>query len=179
MPSARQKPSEAGLFPVARKDNFFIRCFLDLLWPGRPRLAAFPVIRSVIAVDASRMRRRLLKYLPIVLIALMVQILAPMAACWAAAVTASDPLLAAEICHDDSAAAGQSSDQGGQHHEHGATCSMCCLASASASVDTPTMAALAAPYRHGAQVIWHDRASDLFASRIGSNAQARAPPQST
>ena len=40
------------------------------------------------------MRRRFQKYLPIVLVALMVQIFAPIGACWAAAVVASDPLAA-------------------------------------------------------------------------------------
>ena len=49
------------------------------------------------------MRRRLRKFLPIVLIAVMVQILAPIAACWAASIAASDPLHAAVICHDNSA----------------------------------------------------------------------------
>ena len=43
------------------------------------------------------MRRRYHKYLPIVLIALMVQIFAPIGACWAAAVAVSDPLAAASI----------------------------------------------------------------------------------
>ena len=46
------------------------------------------------------MRRRLRNFLPIVLIALMVQILAPIAACWAASIAASDPLHAAIICQD-------------------------------------------------------------------------------
>ena len=43
------------------------------------------------------MRRRLQKFLPIVLLALMVQILAPIGACWAAAVAVSDPLGSAVI----------------------------------------------------------------------------------
>jgi Protein of unknown function (DUF2946) len=124
------------------------------------------------------MRRRYQRYLPIVLIALMVQIFAPVAACWAAAIAASDPLGAAEICHDPSAVAGQSGDRSGQHREHGGTCSICCLASAGVSVDTPRVAALAAPYRGSAQVIWHDQTLDLSASRIGSNTRARAPPLS-
>ena len=38
------------------------------------------------------MRRRLKKFLPIVLIALVVQIFAPIGACWAASIAASDPL---------------------------------------------------------------------------------------
>ncbi len=122
------------------------------------------------------MRRHLQKFLPIVLIALMVQVFAPIAACWAAAVAASDPLGAAAICHDTSGTAGQPDDQNGQHREHGSACSICCLASASASVDTPKQASPANFYRASALVIWHDQAPDFSGTRIGSNAKARAPP---
>jgi Protein of unknown function (DUF2946) len=126
------------------------------------------------------MRRRYQKYLPIVLIALMVQIFAPIGACWAAAVAASDPLATAEICHDTGGAAtGQSDDQSGQHREHGGGCAICCLASASASLDTPNLAVVAHPYRAIARVVWHEQAADLSAFRAGSNAQARAPPFSS
>jgi hypothetical protein len=127
-------------------------------------------------VNILRMRRHLQKYLPIVLIALMVQIFAPIGACWAA-VAASDPLATAEICHDSGTAAGQAGDQtGGEHREHGSACAICCLASASASIDTPTFAAVAYPYRQTARVVWHSQSADLAAFRAGSNAQARAPP---
>ena len=122
------------------------------------------------------MRRHLQRFLPIVLIALMVQVFAPVAACWAAVGAASDPLGAAEICHDASAVADQSGDQSGQHREHAAACSICCLASASASLDTPETAAFAVPYRDSARVVWQDQTLDLAASCTGSNAKARAPP---
>ena len=122
------------------------------------------------------MRRRYQRFLPIVLIALMVQVFAPVAACWAAAIAASDPLGAAAICHDTSGAVGQPGDQNGQHREPGGTCSICCLASASASVDTPTPVALSNPYRDSARVIWQEQARDFSGTRIGSNAKARAPP---
>jgi hypothetical protein len=122
------------------------------------------------------MRRRFQKYLPIVLIALMVQIFAPIGACWAAAVAASDPLATAEICHDSGTAAGQTGDQSGGNHEHGGACAICCLASAGASIDTPTLAAVSHPYRATARVIWHEQAAEVVAVRAGSNAQARAPP---
>jgi hypothetical protein len=123
------------------------------------------------------MRRRFQRYLPIVMIALMVQIFAPIAACWAAAIAVSDPLGAAEICHDTSGAAGQPGDQGGQHREHGSGCSVCCLAAAAgASGDTPKPVTLVNPYRESAGVVWHEQVSEFFGARIGSNAQARAPP---
>jgi hypothetical protein len=122
------------------------------------------------------MRPRLQKYLPIFLIALLVQVLAPIGVCWAAAVAASDPLSAAEICHNNGFAIDQPTDQGGQHSEHDSGCSICCLVSASASIDTPKVVALAAPYRELVRVAWHDQRLDLSALRVGSNAQARAPP---
>jgi len=124
------------------------------------------------------MRRRLQKFLPIVLIVLMVQILAPIGACWAAAITASDPLPAAEICHADLGQGSGRSDQGGQHRAHGGACAICCAAQSSAALEAPRIAAIAEPFRVAALIVWRDLAADLFQSRIGSNAQARAPPLS-
>jgi Protein of unknown function (DUF2946) len=123
------------------------------------------------------MRRRVGKFLPIVLIALMVQIFAPIGATWAASIAASDPLHAAVICHGD-AAQGQTDQSGqtGQPRAHDGACSMCCLAHAGASVDTPQTAAVASLYRHAERVVWRDATPDLFGSRTGSHAQARAPP---
>ena len=60
------------------------------------------------------MRRRLWKFLPIVLMALAVQIFAPIGACWAASIAASDPLHAAPIC---SGGAALGADQTGQTGE--------------------------------------------------------------
>src|SRR5262245_32772857 len=123
------------------------------------------------------MRRRLQKYLPIVLIALMVQILAPVAACWAAAMVASDPLRSTEICHDSGP--GSLDQSGDQTSEHVGGCSICCLVSANASLDTPTPVVFGVPYRATQSVIWHEQSADLSAFRVGSNARARAPPFSS
>ena len=119
------------------------------------------------------MRRRLRKFLPIVLMALAVQILAPIAACWAAGIVASDPLAAATICHD----ASNQADQPGQtgQHAHDSTCALCCLAHAGTSLDTPKTA-VATPYRHALRVVWHNVAQELRDSRTSGHAQARAPP---
>jgi hypothetical protein len=122
------------------------------------------------------MRRRLAKFLPIVLIALTVQILAPIGACWAAAFAASDPLLAGEICHSDQASGGAQTDQGGEHRAHDGACSICCAAQASASFDAPDATTIALPYRDVARVVWRDLGLELPALRAGINAQARAPP---
>jgi hypothetical protein len=121
------------------------------------------------------MRRRLAKFLPIFLIALMVQILAPIGACWAAAFAISDPLLAGEICHSDSVSTTGQTDQG-EHRAHGGACSICCAAQAAASFDTPEPITVATPHRDVARVIWCNHPPELPWFRTGSNAQARGPP---
>jgi hypothetical protein len=123
------------------------------------------------------MRRRFQRFFPIVLIALMVQILAPIGACWAAALAASDPLQLAEICHSDPAAAAGQTDRG-DHHLHDGACSICCATQASASLDTPQAVVATAPLRRAVRIVWRDTAQDRSPPRIGSNTQARAPPLS-
>jgi Protein of unknown function (DUF2946) len=124
------------------------------------------------------MRRRFQKFLPIVLIALLVQILAPIGACWAAAFAISDPLQAIEICHSDPASASGPGDQSGQHHAHDGACAMCCAVQGNATFDTPQAIAVVTPYRDVERVIWRDPASDFSRLDAGSNAKARAPPPS-
>ena len=117
------------------------------------------------------MRRRLRNFLPVVLMALAVQILA-------ASIAASDPLHAAAICHDAAATQNQSNnqtDQTGQPRAHDGCCSVCSVADVGAPVETP-QTAVSAPYLQPERVLWLDRTPDLFGSRAGSHAQARAPP---
>src|SRR5664279_4721879 len=125
---------------------------------------------------ALLMRLRLRKFLPIVLIALAVQILAPIGACWAASI--ADPLQAAVICHGDAATAPGQADQTGPPRAHDGACSLCCMVHADASIDTPQTAVVALS-RLPERVVWLDSAPDLFSTRTGSHAQARAPPQMT
>jgi hypothetical protein len=120
------------------------------------------------------MRRRLGKFLPIVLIAVLVQIFAPIGATWAASIAASDPLHAAVICHGNAASTNQT-DQSGQQRAHDGCCSVCSVAHTGAPVDNPHTA-FTTPYRHADRVVWLDPAPDLFGSRAGAHAQARAPP---
>lgn len=120
-----------------------------------------------------RMRAQLQKFLPIVLLALAMQVLAPIAACWAAGQAVADPLSAATICHS----AGGPSDQTGTPAAHSGACALCCLAQANASLDSPPHAALSIPFRHAERVVWHVADASTVASPRGSSAQARAPPQ--
>jgi hypothetical protein len=126
------------------------------------------------------MRWRLWRYFPIVLVALTVQILAPIAACWAASIAASDPLHAAIICHDGAAStqgqADNQTDQTGQPRAHDGCCSVCSVAFTGAPLDTPQTSAVTTPYLRSGRVVWPDRGPDWLGSRIGFHAQARAPP---
>lgn len=122
------------------------------------------------------MRRRLQKFLPVVLLALLVQVLAPIGAALAAALDAADPLLAAQICHSDGAGSGQGPDEGpGSYH---AACDICCLVNAGAALDAPKVIVVATPYQPAVLVVWRGRAAEPARSFVGSNAQARAPPLS-
>ena len=118
------------------------------------------------------MRRQLRKFLPIMLIAMTVQIFAPIAACWAASIAASDPVQAAAICHDNAASSSGQTDQGGQPRAHDGCCSICSVAHAGAPLGTPQLA-VAAPYAQPLAVVWVELAPDLMGSRTGSQAQAQ------
>lgn len=125
-----------------------------------------------------RMRARLQKFLPIVLLALVMQVLAPIAACWAAGQAVADPLGAGAICHSVSEQ-GTPNDQNGAPTAHGGACALCCLAQANASFDSPSHVTLSVPFRHAERVVWREADAIIVVSRGGSNAQARAPPQLT
>ncbi|WP_208867017.1 DUF2946 domain-containing protein [Bradyrhizobium sp. AS23.2] len=121
------------------------------------------------------MRARLQKFLPIVLLALVMQVLAPIAACLAAGQAMADPLSAGVICHS-------AGEQGGLNDQtgtpaHAGACALCCLAQANASLDSPPQAALAIPFRHDERVVWHAADVPAVVVHAGSNARARAPPR--
>ena len=118
--------------------------------------------------------RRLKNFLPIVLIALAVQIFAPIGACWAASIAASDPLAGAVICHGNAAPGVGQTDQTG-HRAHVGCCSVCSVLQTGAPVDVPQIAAIAVE-RVAEQVAWFDFAFRLSNARAGWHAQARAPP---
>ncbi len=124
------------------------------------------------------MRARLQRFLPIVLIALAMQVLAPIAACWAAGLAAADPLQGAAICHNVGGSDAGLADRSGAPAAHAGSCSLCCLAQASASLDAP-QALFTVPFRFAARVVWRDPAGLAVASHGRSSAQARAPPHLT
>jgi DUF2946 family protein len=121
------------------------------------------------------MRARLQKFLPVVLLALVMQVLAPIAACLAAGQAVADPLQTAVICHSASEQGGQN-DPTGTPTAHAGACALCCLAQANASLDSPPHAALSIPFRHAQRVVWHEADAPAVAAHKGSSAQARGPP---
>jgi Protein of unknown function (DUF2946) len=128
--------------------------------------------------DGFAMRRRLKKFLPIVLIALVVQIFAPIGACWAAGIAASDPLAGAVICHGNAPSTPAQDDQAG-HRAHDGCCSVCSVLQTGAPVDVPQTVAAIAFERQAERVLWLDFAPGQLGSRAGSHAQARAPPSTS
>jgi hypothetical protein len=126
-----------------------------------------------------RMRARLQKFLPIVLIALAMQVVAPIAACWAAGQAVADPLQTASICHSDSDLVPGLDDRGGAPLGHAGSCALCCLAQANASLDSPPQATLAIPFRQAERLVWHAADATALAAHQRSSAQARAPPHSS
>jgi Protein of unknown function (DUF2946) len=120
------------------------------------------------------MHRRLKNFLPIVLVALAVQIFAPIGACWAVGIAASDPLAAAVICHGNGASTPGKADPNG-HRAHDGCCSVCNVLQTGAPVDAPELAAVAIERQSG-QIVWHDFAAVFAGPRAGATAQARAPP---
>lgn len=125
---------------------------------------------------ARRMRARLQKFLPVVLLALVMQVLAPIAACWAAGQAVADPLSAGVICHSASEQGGLN-DQTGAPIAHAGACALCCLAQANASLDSPTQVAFVIPVRLAERMVWRDADTSTDSAHRGSGAQARAPPR--
>jgi hypothetical protein len=120
------------------------------------------------------MRQRLKNFLPIVLIALVVQIFAPIGACWTASIAASDPLAAAVICHGNATPDPSQTDQAG-HRAHDGCCSVCSVLQTGAPADPPQTAAIAVE-QPSERVVWFDLTPGLPGARAGPHAQARAPP---
>ncbi|CCD85788.1 conserved protein of unknown function [Bradyrhizobium sp. ORS 285] len=118
------------------------------------------------------MRQRLQAFLPVMLIALMVQILAPIGLAWAAAAAASDPLRGFEICHSQPGSQPADESRGKPGHE---ACALCCAAQP-AALHGPNRAVVDVAQRAELDVIWHVPATAASPTRAGSHAQARAPP---
>ncbi|WFU70618.1 MULTISPECIES: DUF2946 domain-containing protein [unclassified Bradyrhizobium] len=100
------------------------------------------------------------------------QILAPIAACWATTVAIVDPLQTASICHGS--AGNRSGDQDRGSFAHDGLCAVC-VSHAGGAVDAPRAHTVAAHPEQVLIVQWPAQAAPAWA-RIASNIQARGPP---
>jgi hypothetical protein len=120
------------------------------------------------------MRRRLELFIPIVVLAVLVQLIAPIAAFRAVAYATSDPLYLASICTETSHAA--QTDPAQTQHDHGECCAFCGAGHAvSVALASPPLIFVTLQ-RQYQQVSWLEDAEPMPTLRVGSNAQARAPP---
>jgi hypothetical protein len=121
------------------------------------------------------MRRRLERFIPIVLFAVLVQLMAPIGAFRAVASIASDPLAMATTCAEMAASAdGQTAPS---HSDHQGNCCAFCAASHSAvALLDPPLPLFVSLQRQYQRVVWLEAVEPARPGRIGSNAQARAPP---
>jgi hypothetical protein len=125
------------------------------------------------------MRRRLEVFIPIVLLSILVQVFAPIAAFRVVAIAASDPVLAASICHDSAASADTQTAPAETQRDHGNCCVLCAAGhGAAASLDPPPVifVSLQRVYQ---RLSWLQAVDPMPTVRLGSNRQARAPPRLT
>jgi Protein of unknown function (DUF2946) len=122
------------------------------------------------------MRRRLDVFIPIVLLSIMVQLLAPIGAFRAVAHAVSDPLYMASIC-SGMASSRDAAQTTTTTPQHGANCCGFCGVShgAAVAVDPPPLifVVLQRQYR---LIAWLEATDHPPRARVRSNAQARAPP---
>ena len=122
------------------------------------------------------MRRRLEKFIPIVLLAVLVQLIAPIAAFRVVANAVSDPLYLASICSGMTASADAPQSAPAPLQHDAKCCAFCSVGSAVAVAIDPPPAAFVTLHRQYQLVTWLESEEQLPAVRTGSNAQARAPP---
>ena len=123
------------------------------------------------------MRRRLELLIPIVLLAILVQLMAPIAAFRALADAASDPLYMASICSGMGAAADDAQTAPAKtQHDRGDCCAFCAGSHGGATALAPPPLIFVTLQRQYQRLAWLQAADPMPTVRVGSNAQARAPP---
>jgi hypothetical protein len=121
------------------------------------------------------MRRRLEAFIPIVLLAVLVQLIAPIAAFRVVAFAVSDPLYMMSIC-SEMAPSQDAQSAPSAPHNHGDCCAFCGAGhGGSIAVDPPPLIFVSLQ-RQYQRVSWLQAADPMPTVRVGSNAQARAPP---
>ena len=125
------------------------------------------------------MRRRLEVFVPIVLLSILVQLFAPIAAFRVVAYAVTDPLYMASICTGMVSSRDAQPAPAKTPHDHGDCCVFCAAGhGGSMAIDPPSLIYVSLQ-RLYQRVSWLEAADPMPTVRVGSNAQARAPPQLT
>ena len=120
------------------------------------------------------MRRRLGRFLPIVMFAMLVQIFAPIAACLAFSTISADPLAGTICSHGSDASSPQNRETDPPQQTQGVCCTLCVVHAATPPPD-PQAAAVSFA-RDATAVVWRGLGFGLPPFAVASHAQARAPP---
>jgi hypothetical protein len=123
------------------------------------------------------MRRRLEVLIPIVLLSILVQLFAPIAAFRVVAYAVTDPLYMASICTEMVSSPDAQTAPAKTQHDHGDCCVFCAVGHGG-SIDPPLLIFVSLQ-RQYQRVSWLEAADPMPTARVGSNAQARAPPPLT
>jgi hypothetical protein len=125
------------------------------------------------------MRRRLEIFIPIVLLSIVVQLFAPIAAFRVVAYAVSDPIYMASICAETASSPDAQTAPAKSQHDHGDCCVLCAAGHGGATAVEPPQLAFVSLQRQFQLVSWLENADPMPTVRVGSNAQARAPPALT
>ena len=122
------------------------------------------------------MRRRLELFIPIVLLAILVQLIAPIAAFRVVAYATSDPLYLASICTETASSPTGQAAPAKTPHAHGECCAFCGAGHGGTFAIDPPPLIFVTLQRQYQRILWLEAADPVPTVRVGSNAQARAPP---
>jgi hypothetical protein len=121
------------------------------------------------------MRRRLEAFIPIVLLAVLVQLFAPIAAFRVVAYAVSDPLYMTSICSEMTSSS-DAQKAPAKTQDHGDCCAFCAAAHGGSIGVDPPQPVFVSLQRQYQRISWLQAADRMPTVRVGSNAQARAPP---
>jgi hypothetical protein len=119
--------------------------------------------------------RRLEVFIPIVLLAVLVQLMAPIAAFRVVAYAVSDPLYLTSMCSETMSSSDPQTAPA-KTHDHGDCCAFCGAGHGGSIAIDPPSPVFVSLQRQYQLISWLEAADPMPAVRVGSNAQARAPP---
>ena len=122
------------------------------------------------------MRRRLEVFIPIVLLAVLVQLFAPIAAFRLVAEAVSDPLYVASMCSGMTSSPDAQSAPSKAPASKNDCCAFCAAGHGGSVAIDPPLRVFVSLQRQYQRVSWLEAADPLPMARVGSNAQARGPP---